>query len=172
MNTRLEIASRIAAGFAANPAIFAPNARCGWRLVNASEAALAKYALELADTLIAASDGARFYWSQGGAVTKDGPITHAIPALDHDPDATAWVAICGAVCSGPPALLCIRLVRPHWTEVAHAYEEAAEHLEMVAAESPDEQERAAFKLVAARIRSAGNRVRPNNRTDAPTGRVE
>lgn len=103
MNTRLEIASRIAAGFAANPAIFAPNARCGWRLVNASEAALAKYALELADTLIAASDGARFYWSQGGAVTKDGPITHAIPALDHDPDATAWVAICGAVCSGPPA---------------------------------------------------------------------
>lgn len=51
MNDRLEIASRILAGFAANPAIFAPNPQCGWSLVNATDEDIVGYALALADTL-------------------------------------------------------------------------------------------------------------------------
>lgn len=51
-------------------------------------------------------------------------------------------------------------VKPDWQEIALAYDEAAEHLEMAAAESLDEKEKAAFKLVAKRIRAAGDRVKP------------
>lgn len=49
---RLEIASRILAGFAANPAIFAQNGNCGWSLVNCTDEDIAGYALHLADKLI------------------------------------------------------------------------------------------------------------------------
>lgn len=56
MNTRLEIASKILAGFAANTAVFAPNASCGWSLVNAKDDQLAGYAIRLADELIKADE--------------------------------------------------------------------------------------------------------------------
>ena len=56
--TRIEIASQILAGFAANPVIFAANERCGWTLVNCTDADLSAYALRLADKLIAAADAA------------------------------------------------------------------------------------------------------------------
>ncbi len=52
MNQRLEIAAKILAGFAANSAIFAKNDRCGWSLVNATDEAIAGYALHLSDELI------------------------------------------------------------------------------------------------------------------------
>jgi len=50
--SRLEIAAKILSGFAANPAIFAPNSMCGWSLVNCTEEHIATYALHLADKLI------------------------------------------------------------------------------------------------------------------------
>ena len=62
MNQRLEIASRILAGFAANPAVFAHNPNCGWSLVNCTDEDLVGYALSLADRLVdtqAAIDAAR-----------------------------------------------------------------------------------------------------------------
>lgn len=49
---RLEIASKILAGFAANPAVFAPNANCGWALVNCKDEDIVGYALSLADKLL------------------------------------------------------------------------------------------------------------------------
>lgn len=49
---RLEIASRVLAGFAANPAVFASNASCGWSLVNCTDEDLVGYSLSLADKLI------------------------------------------------------------------------------------------------------------------------
>lgn len=52
MNQRLEIASRILAGFAANPAVFAHNPNCGWSLVNCTDEDLVGYALSLADRLV------------------------------------------------------------------------------------------------------------------------
>ena len=52
MSPRLEIASRVLAGFAANPAVFAHNSRNGWSLVNATDSDLAGYSLKLADELI------------------------------------------------------------------------------------------------------------------------
>lgn len=51
MNDRLEIASRVLAGFAANPSIFVPNAHRGW-LCNVTDEDLVGYALSLADKLI------------------------------------------------------------------------------------------------------------------------
>jgi hypothetical protein len=63
------------------------------------------------------------------------------------------------------------IVRPDWLEVAAAYDEAAEHLELCASESRDAEEKAALKLVAGRIRAAGNRVRPNEGPKAPSARV-
>ena len=57
MNTqRTEIASRILAGFAANPAVFAPNARHGWSLVNCTDEDIVGYSLSLADQLIEAEN--------------------------------------------------------------------------------------------------------------------
>ena len=53
MNTqRLEIAAKILAGFAANPAVFAPNPSCGWSLVNCTDEDIVGYSLSLADKLI------------------------------------------------------------------------------------------------------------------------
>lgn len=51
---RLEIAAKILAGFAANPAVFASNDRCGWALVNCTDEDIAGYAVRLADVLIQA----------------------------------------------------------------------------------------------------------------------
>jgi hypothetical protein len=53
---RGQIAARILAGFAANPAIFAANDRCGWSLVNATDADIAGYAVRLADHLFHANE--------------------------------------------------------------------------------------------------------------------
>ena len=52
LTVRAEIASRILAGFCANPAIFATNPQCGWALVNATDDDLCGYAVRLADTFI------------------------------------------------------------------------------------------------------------------------
>ncbi len=60
-----------------------------------------------------------------------------------------------------PALRCDRLVGPDWHDIAAAYEEAAEHLEICAGQSETESERNAQRLVASRIRASGKRVRPN-----------
>ncbi len=49
---------------------------------------------------------------------------------------------------------------PEWMEIALAYDEAAEHLEMAAAQPIDEAEKKAYLIVAKRIRAAGDRVRP------------
>lgn len=56
MTTRLEIASRVLAGFAANPSVFAPNGMNGWALVNCTDQDLVGYALHLADKLVDADD--------------------------------------------------------------------------------------------------------------------
>ena len=53
---RGEIAAKILAGFAANPAIFAPNDRNGWALVNSSTPEIAAYAVEIADALFHANE--------------------------------------------------------------------------------------------------------------------
>ena len=53
---RLDIASRILAGFAANPAIFAANDQCGWSLVNCKDCEIAGYAMKLANELVLASE--------------------------------------------------------------------------------------------------------------------
>ncbi len=50
------LAAQILAGFAANPAIFAPNENCGWSLVNCTDSDIAAYAIRLADVLIAANE--------------------------------------------------------------------------------------------------------------------
>lgn len=52
---RTRIAAQIMAGFAANPAIFASNERCGWCLVNATDEELTGYAVKLADHIIEAT---------------------------------------------------------------------------------------------------------------------
>lgn len=54
MNSRLEVASRILAGFAANNAVFAANVKCGWSLVNCTDDDIVRYSLSLADNLIEA----------------------------------------------------------------------------------------------------------------------
>jgi len=56
VSTRLETASRVLAGFAANPAVFAQNGQYGWSLVNATDEDLSGYAIRLADTLIKADE--------------------------------------------------------------------------------------------------------------------
>lgn len=53
---RLEIASKILAGFAANNAVFAHNPNCGWSLVNCSDEDVVRYSLALADKLIGAEN--------------------------------------------------------------------------------------------------------------------
>lgn len=53
---RIDVASKIMAGFAANPAVFASNDRNGWQLVNCSNFDLAAYAVKLADELITANE--------------------------------------------------------------------------------------------------------------------
>lgn len=55
LSEQLEIASRILAGFAANPAVFAADSRCGWKLVNATEKQLADYAAKMAEELLKTS---------------------------------------------------------------------------------------------------------------------
>lgn len=52
---RLEIASRIMAGLASNPAIIAANDQCGWSLVNCKDCELADYAVKLANELMIAN---------------------------------------------------------------------------------------------------------------------
>lgn len=54
MKTRIEIAAQILAGFAANPAVFAPRPDCGWALCNCTDEDIAGYAVHLADALIKA----------------------------------------------------------------------------------------------------------------------
>ncbi len=49
---RTEIASRILAGFAANPSVFASRPDCGWSLCNCTDKDLVGYALSLADKLL------------------------------------------------------------------------------------------------------------------------
>jgi len=46
-------AAMIAQGMASNVAIIAPNAMCGWGLVNCTEEQFAHYAIAQADTLLA-----------------------------------------------------------------------------------------------------------------------
>lgn len=46
--------------------------------------------------------------------------------------------------------------------MCEAYEEAAEHLEMCAAEECNPAQKYAYMMVASRIRSASNRVQPND----------
>lgn len=53
---RVNLAAQILSGFAANPAIFQPNERCGWSLVNATDSDIAGYAIRLADELLNAND--------------------------------------------------------------------------------------------------------------------
>lgn len=53
---RLEVASRILAGFCANPSVFAANGVSGWSLVNCTDGDLIGYALHLADGLIGAAE--------------------------------------------------------------------------------------------------------------------
>jgi hypothetical protein len=64
---RGDLAVQILAGFAANPAIFAPNPGCGWTLVNSTDADLAAYAVRLADELMSANNA----MPQGSLPTKD-----------------------------------------------------------------------------------------------------
>ena len=52
---RLTIAAQIVAGFAANPAIFASNDRCGWCLVNVTDRDLVWYAIKLAEDVLHAN---------------------------------------------------------------------------------------------------------------------
>ncbi len=51
---RLTVASRLLAGLLANPAVVAHNPNCGWCLVNATDSAIAGYAVKLAEDLILA----------------------------------------------------------------------------------------------------------------------
>lgn len=53
---RLQLAARIMAGFAGNPAIFAQNDQCGWSLLNCKDCELAGYAVKLANELMIAND--------------------------------------------------------------------------------------------------------------------
>jgi len=64
---RGEIAAKILAGFASNPAIFAANDRNGWALVNSSTPEIAAYAVELADALFHANEHLPFPCSQSDA---------------------------------------------------------------------------------------------------------
>lgn len=52
MDDHLEVASRILAGLASNPAIIASDPQCGWSLVNCKDSELAGYAWKLANELI------------------------------------------------------------------------------------------------------------------------
>lgn len=63
--------------------------------------------------------------------------------------------------SRSPALRCGAMVEPDWHDICAAYEEAAEHLEICAGQAESESEKNAHRIVASRIRAAGNRVRPN-----------
>lgn len=49
---RLRLMGQIMAGFAANPAVFAHNDRCGWSLVNCTDGQLVEYVRKLADHII------------------------------------------------------------------------------------------------------------------------
>jgi hypothetical protein len=57
---RGEIAAKIMAGFAANPAIFAANDRSGWAMVNTTVPEISAYAVELADALFHANEHIEF----------------------------------------------------------------------------------------------------------------
>lgn len=54
MTKREAFAMAALQGLCANPAVFAQNAACGWKLVNATEEQLAGYCYELADAMLAA----------------------------------------------------------------------------------------------------------------------
>lgn len=47
------------------------------------------------------SGSASVLWSQ--ALCND--YYHAIPAADHDPNATGWIALCGSFCCGTPLMV-------------------------------------------------------------------
>ena len=49
---RIKLAAQILAGFAANPAVFAPSGQRGWQLMNRTEEDLVAYCYQLADKLI------------------------------------------------------------------------------------------------------------------------
>lgn len=59
-----------------------------------------------------------------------------------------------------------RRVRPHWLDLGEAYDEAANHLDICSGECESLPERHAYQVVAARIRSAGNRLRPNDKVSS------
>jgi len=52
MSMREYYKAKIMQGFCANPAIFAPNASCGWSLVNVTDNDLIAYAGHLAEKMI------------------------------------------------------------------------------------------------------------------------
>lgn len=99
MSPRNEIAARVLAGFASNPAVFAPNPQCGWALVNCTRDQLASEALAVADAFIKRAEMRDVIWSQAFS----SQTFHALRVHGHDPHATAWIAVCRAVCSGPPS---------------------------------------------------------------------
>lgn len=76
-----------------------------WRKFEATEEA----ASERSTAEIAAPSGpfsgpsgsASVLWSQ--ALRND--YYHAIPAADHDPNATGWIALCGSFCCGTPLMV-------------------------------------------------------------------
>lgn len=49
---KLEITTKIIAGFCANPAVFGPNGMTGWNLVNCNEGELVNYAFKIANEII------------------------------------------------------------------------------------------------------------------------
>lgn len=56
MSLRQWYKGQILAGFCANPAIFSPNASCGWALCNCTPADLIDYAAKLADKALSEDD--------------------------------------------------------------------------------------------------------------------
>lgn len=54
MTLRQWYAGQALAGFCANPAVFAANGMCGWKLANATEEDMAGYCLHLAEKMILA----------------------------------------------------------------------------------------------------------------------
>jgi hypothetical protein len=53
LSIRDYFAAKVMQGFCANPAVFAANGMCGWKLVNATNENLAAYCVGMADVLLA-----------------------------------------------------------------------------------------------------------------------
>lgn len=56
---------------------------------------------EASASLAGTAGSASVLWSQ--ALCND--YYHAIPAADHDPNATGWIALCGSFCCGTPLMV-------------------------------------------------------------------